>query len=74
MRQAYSSEPMSGRLAVVIELSSSTKHKKDCDNLAKMVLDSGNGIIWGDDSQIDLLLVTRVFGEVGSVGVEVFAI
>jgi len=37
--------------------------KIDCDNLAKSVLDALNKIAYDDDSQIDLLLVTKEYGD-----------
>lgn len=37
--------------------------KPDCDNLAKIVLDSLNGIAYHDDSQICELSVSKLYGE-----------
>ena len=37
--------------------------KPDVDNLAKSVLDALNGVAWVDDSQVEELLVTKVWGE-----------
>jgi len=35
--------------------------KPDSDNLAKFILDVGNGLLWVDDSLIDTLTVRRVY-------------
>ncbi len=37
--------------------------KVDCDNLAKVVLDSLNGIAYDDDAQVSQLSVDKVYGE-----------
>jgi len=34
----------------------------DADNLAKLYLDAGNGVLWDDDSQVVELIVWRVRG------------
>lgn len=39
-------------LRVEIEFRNSTNHRRDIDNLLKLVLDAGNGFAWGDDWQI----------------------
>lgn len=37
-----------------------TKHRVDCDNLAKPVMDACNGVLWHDDNQVvDLILHKR---------------
>ena len=36
--------------------------RPDLDNLAKMVLDALQGVLWADDSQVSDLVVTRRFG------------
>ena len=38
-------------------------HKPDLDNIAKIVLDSLNGIAYKDDSQITVLKVIKEYGE-----------
>ena len=52
-------------------LSGQEKHTKkpDLDNVAKIICDGMNGIIFNDDSQITSLHVTKVYGEVGKVEV-----
>ena len=37
--------------------------KCDCDNLAKSILDSLNGIAYDDDSQVCRLIVEKIYGE-----------
>ncbi len=37
--------------------------KCDCDNLAKSILDSLNGVAYDDDSQICKLLVEKIYGD-----------
>ena len=36
--------------------------KPDCDNLAKIILDSLNGIAYKDDSQVTLLHIAKEYG------------
>lgn len=48
--------------------------KPDCDNIAKIVCDAMNKIVYGDDSQIALLTVEKFFGETDGVLVIVQAI
>ena len=38
-------------------------HKSDCDNIAKIVLDSLNGIAYRDDTQVAILNVCKLYGE-----------
>ena len=38
--------------------------KPDCDNLAKIILDSLNGIAYHDDSQICQLTVQKLYGDI----------
>ena len=51
--------PLPGRLAVVIEAFPPNRHKRDLDNLLKVILDAANGVLWGDDQQIDDLRIVR---------------
>jgi Holliday junction resolvase RusA-like endonuclease len=39
--------------------------KKDIDNIAKAVLDAGNGVIWADDGQVVLLTATKMVARQG---------
>lgn len=45
-------------------------HKPDCDNIAKIILDSLNGLAYVDDSQVSCLLVFKEYGEQEKVIVE----
>lgn len=45
-------------------------HKPDCDNIAKIILDSLNGLAYIDDSQVSCLLVFKNYGEQEKVIVE----
>jgi len=67
--------PLTSVLAVSIELfvKQPTKTEKlyprpDIDNFAKAILDTMNGKIWVDDSQIISLYVTKQWAEKGSSG------
>jgi Holliday junction resolvase RusA-like endonuclease len=53
--------PFSGDLEVKYFLVFSTKHKHDIDNYCKIVLDSLNGIVWEDDSQIKKLFIEKKY-------------
>ena len=44
--------------------------KIDCDNLAKIILDSLNGIAYEDDKQVVRLYVEKIYGEHPRVEVE----
>lgn len=44
--------------------------KPDCDNLAKIILDSLNGIAYHDDSQVCELSVQKLYGDIPEVLVE----
>ena len=45
-------------------------HKPDADNIAKIVLDSLNGLAYKDDSQVTKLTVIKEYGEQAKVIVE----
>lgn len=68
-------EPLTGILTVSIELFVKQPNKTeklyprpDVDNYAKAILDTLNGKIWLDDSQIISLYVTKQWAEKGSSG------
>lgn len=53
--------PLTGRLAVSLQLTMPDNRKRDIDNTAKAVLDAiGHAGIWLDDSQVDRLLIERL--------------
>lgn len=45
-------------------------HKPDVDNIAKIILDSLNGLAYKDDSQVTALLVFKDYGEENKIIVE----
>lgn len=45
-------------------------HKPDTDNLAKIILDSLNGIAYKDDAQVTILHINKEYGEQAKVIVE----
>ena len=45
--------------------------KPDCDNIAKIILDSLNGIAFKDDNQVSKLEVNKVYGTEDKVEVEI---
>jgi crossover junction endodeoxyribonuclease RusA len=47
------------RLMVSIRLFMPDRRKRDIDNYNKILLDSLTGIVWKDDSQIDILTISR---------------
>lgn len=44
--------------------------KSDCDNIAKIILDSLNSIAYRDDSQVAILSVIKIYGNQAKVIVE----
>jgi len=50
---------MKGKLHVSIYLYFGDKRKRDIDNYNKILLDSGNGILWEDDSQIAFMEISK---------------
>ena len=67
--------PMDARYSVNMAVKQATRGDADLSNYAKSVEDALNGVVWNDDSQIDRLLVERLWeGETGTrVTVEVIA-
>lgn len=54
----------------LLETHNNYNHKPDCDNLAKIILDSLNGIAYKDDSQVTVLHINKEYGEQAKVIVE----
>ena len=53
--------PMTGRLAVEVDLYPPTARQWDCDNMGKSLFDALTAAnVWADDSQIDLLTYRRM--------------
>lgn len=48
--------------------------RPDIDNVAKAVLDAGNGVLWTDDAAVVQLLVSKRYGDEPGVSVTVTAI
>ena len=58
---------MTGRVKLTIELCAPDKRRRDIDNHVKAVQDAlTHANIWGDDEQVDVLLVVR--GAIGKPG------
>lgn len=53
----------------LLESSNNYVSKPDCDNIAKIILDSLNGIAYKDDSQITILCVSKEYGSQSKVEV-----
>lgn len=45
-------------------------HKPDIDNIAKIILDSLNGLVYKDDKQVSALLIFKDYGEEDKIIVE----
>lgn len=58
-RAAHRSAPLTEPLLVCIDFFIGSRRRVDTDNLTKLVCDSGNGVLWQDDSQIVELRVRR---------------
>ena len=54
----------------IVEHNNLYPKKSDCDNIAKIILDSLNGIAYRDDSQVAILAVNKIYGEQAKVIVE----
>lgn len=65
------SRMLKGPLAIRIGFTMPDRHKVDCDNLSKPVLDALKDIVYGDDSQIVSLTACKLFDGVVGIDVEV---
>ena len=45
--------------------------KVDIDNLAKVILDAGNGVIWDDDKAIVVLIASKRWADTGGVEITI---
>lgn len=70
--KSYSKKKREGLLPVegIEHSGAGYPHKPDCDNIAKAILDSLNGIAYVDDSQVTCLLVFKEYGYENKVVVE----
>ena len=55
----------------LLETHNNYSHKPDLDNIAKIILDSLNGIAYRDDSQVTILHLNKESGEQAKVIVEI---
>lgn len=55
---------------MLLETHNNYTHKPDLDNIAKIILDSLNGIAYKDDSQVTILHSNKEYGEQAKVIVE----
>lgn len=55
----------------LLETHNNYDHKPDTDNLAKIILDSLNGLAYKDDAQVTVLHVNKEYGEQAKVIVEI---
>lgn len=51
--------PLDARYAVEIVVHEPDVRRRDLDNQAKTILDALNGVLWADDSSVDVLAVSR---------------
>lgn len=51
--------PLDGRYEVCVDFHLPSRRRVDGDNLLKSILDSANGVLWADDSQVDVFHVTK---------------
>lgn len=56
-----------GDVALHVEFFAGQKRRRDIDNQVKLVMDALNGVVWGDDAQVQSLVAHRR----GAVGDEV---
>lgn len=54
----------------LLETHNNYNHKPDLDNIAKIILDSLNGIAYRDDSQVTILHLNKEYGEQAKVIIE----
>lgn len=55
----------------LLETHNNYDHKPDTDNLAKIILDSLNGLAYKDDAQVTVLHINKEYGEQAKVIVEI---
>ena len=59
--EASGCEGFSNAVGVELAFFQGTRARKDIDNMVKLVLDSLNGVAWGDDVQVNVVLARRVY-------------
>lgn len=60
-KSQWANKPMKGPVQAIIRLYFGTKRKQDIDNFNKILLDSLTGIVWEDDSQIEEMVVAKLY-------------
>ena len=60
-KKQYKGKIISGDVQLVIRLYFGTKRKADWDNFHKLSMDALTGIVWEDDSQIQEVLVIKMY-------------
>jgi Holliday junction resolvase RusA-like endonuclease len=58
-RKQYKEKAITSNLSLIIEFYFKDKRKRDLDNYLKILLDSMNGLVWKDDSQIQELTLRK---------------
>ena len=61
-RRTWKLSPMRGSVRLGLVFRCGSRRRTDIDNLAKLVMDALNGVVWEDDSQIEELHVYRFRG------------
>lgn len=59
VRSQWRSKPLEGNVAINLLLYFGDRRKRDIDAYLKVLLDSMNGVVYGDDSQINELHVYK---------------
>ncbi len=60
-KKQWKEKPLTGKIDVTLTFYFKTKHRRDLDNQNKLVLDALSGIVYEDDSQIDVLCLFREY-------------
>lgn len=59
IKRQYKHKPLKDAVTVIIDLYFKQERKRDVDNYNKLLLDSGTGLLWEDDSQIWELTIRK---------------
>lgn len=60
-KSQWQEKPTKEPIQVFIRLFFGTKRKQDIDNFNKILLDSLTGIVWEDDSQIEEMIISKLY-------------
>ena len=66
--------PFLGPVAIDLEIIAKGFARSDIDNLLKLVMDAGNGVVYADDRQVIEAHVRRVIGDRDELRVKVWPI